>query len=269
MRRLLAGFLLAACASTVAWAQQPDRAEILVLGTFHMANPGRDLHSGKVDDMLSPTRQREITELIEVLKRFRPTRIAVEASVGSQRVAQQYADYLAGKYTLSANEIDQVGYRLARELHHSKVYAVDEDGEFPFYRVRNYAIANGKNEKFEASQSEIGARVKAENEYLASHTVLETLQLLNADSTTARAVGEYYTAFAPYGEPYEYAGPDLLASWFQRNIRIHRNISACIESPAERVLVIYGAGHLGWMRQNVANDPAMRLRTLSEYADHK
>jgi hypothetical protein len=68
------------------------------------------------------------------------------------------------------------------------------------------------------------------------------------------------------GEPGDYAGPDLLASWYQRNIRIYNNIAAIIESPNERVLVIYGAGHLGWLRQDVANDPAMRLRKLSEFA---
>jgi hypothetical protein len=37
-----------------------------------------------------------------------------------------------------------------------------------------------------------------------------------------------------------------------------------IESPNERILVIYGAGHLGWLRQNVANDAAVRLRKLSD-----
>ena len=79
-----------------------------------------------------------------------------------------------------------------------------------------------------------------------------------------RAVGEYYRGFVPFGEPFEYAGPDLLAAWFQRNIRIHRNVLALIASPNDRVLVIYGSGHLGWMRQNVANDPTVQLRKLAD-----
>ena len=36
--------------------------------------------------------------------------------MGSQRVTQQYSDYLAGKYTLTRNEIDQIGFRLAKVL---------------------------------------------------------------------------------------------------------------------------------------------------------
>jgi len=77
-----------------------------------------------------------------------------------------------------------------------------------------------------------------------------------------------YFAIARYGEPYEYAGPDLLAVWYQRNIRIYRNIVALIDSPGERILVIYGAGHLGWLRQDVANDPSVRLRKLAELTAH-
>ena len=262
--RTWAAFLLAIAIPAATRAQSGARPEILVLGTFHMANPGHDLHNTEVDDVLSPRRQEEIARLVDVLKRFRPTKVAVEAHVGSRAVAREYADYLAGRYQLSRNEIDQIGYRLARALGHQTVYPVDEDGDFPFYRVRNYAVANGMKEKFDAEQARVGVRVTAEGEFLRTHTVLETLALLNADSSAARAVAEYYTGFVPFGEPYEYAGPDLIAAWFQRNLRIYHNVRALVTSPDDRVLVIYGAGHLGWLRQIVASDASVRLRTLDD-----
>src|SRR5688572_20211064 len=90
-----------------ALAAAQARTEILVLGTFHMDSPGRDLFNTQVDDVLSPKRQEEMAQLIAVLKRFRPTKIAVEANVTSRRAGQQYAHYLAGKYVLTRNEIDQ------------------------------------------------------------------------------------------------------------------------------------------------------------------
>jgi hypothetical protein len=102
--------------SANAQAAPPQRAEILVLGTYHMANPGRDIFNMAADDVLAPKRQAEIAELLEVLKRFKPTKIAVESTVYEDRRPKQYADYLAGKYTLTANEIEQVGFRLAKEL---------------------------------------------------------------------------------------------------------------------------------------------------------
>src|SRR5712671_5729128 len=97
--------LLAVLATPISgWAQSNERPEILVLGTYHMANPGHDIHNMQADDVLSPRRQQEIAQLIEVLKRFHPTKIAIESDVSGQRAAQQYSDYLAGKYTLTRNE---------------------------------------------------------------------------------------------------------------------------------------------------------------------
>jgi Family of unknown function (DUF5694) len=244
-------------------SQSAARPEILILGTYHMANPGHDIHNMQADDVLSPKRQQEIAQLIEVLKRFHPTKIAIESDVTSQRVQKEYADYLAGKYKLSRNEIDQIGYRLARELGHKTVYPVDVDGDFPWQRVVNYAKANGMSDKFDANNAGFGTMVKEQGDFLAAHSVLETLQLMNSDARVARDMGLYFS-IVRYADPFEYAGPDLLAAWYQRNIRIYRNIVALADSPTDKILVIYGAGHLGWLRQNVSNDPSVQLRKLSD-----
>ena len=262
MRKMYLALALLALSTGVS-AQQTPRPEILVLGTYHMASPGRDIYNMQIDDVLSAKRQAEIAEVVEVLKRFRPTKIAVEATVGSTRVSREYTDYLGGKYTLTRNETDQIGYRLAKELGHKEIHSVDVDGDFPMLRVINYAKANGRSAEYDSIGARTGARVKAQNDFLRSHTVLQTLEYMNSDSQAAQAVAEYF-ALVPFGEPWEYAGPDLLASWYQRNIRIYRNIVALIESPNDRILVIYGAGHLGWLQQNVANDATVRLRKLAE-----
>ncbi|HXZ12528.1 MAG TPA: DUF5694 domain-containing protein [Candidatus Sulfotelmatobacter sp.] len=249
--------------SVVSVAQSNVRPEILVLGTYHMANPGRDIYNMHADDVFSPKRQQEIAQLIEVLKKFRPTKIAIEADVGSQRVEQEYSDYLAGKYTLTRNETNQIGYRLAKELGHHAIYPVDEEGDFPWGRLVNYAKANGLEDKFAAQDAVIAAQVKEEGEFLGSHTVLEMFEYLNSDSMAAKGLAWYY-ACVPYGDPSDYAGPDLLAAWYQRNIRIYHNMVKLIDSPDDRILVIYGSGHLGWLRQDVANDATVRLRKLAE-----
>ena len=251
--------------SIASWAQADARPEILVLGTYHMSNPGRDVYNMQADDVQSPKRQQEIAQVIEVLKKFHPTKIAIEADVGSQRVEREYSDYVAGKYTLSRNEIDQIGYRLAKELGHHAVYPVDEEGDFPWQRVVDYAKATGRKEKFDAMAATMGTLVKEQDDFLRSHTMLETLQYMNSDSTAAKGVAFYY-AIVPYGEPGDYAGPDLLALWYQRNIRIYHNIVTLIESPNERILVLYGAGHLGWLQQDVNNDATVKLRKLADLA---
>ncbi|HOW85831.1 MAG TPA: DUF5694 domain-containing protein [Candidatus Aminicenantes bacterium] len=242
-----------------------SKPEILILGTYHMANPGRDVFNTKADDVLLPKRQAEIAELLKVLGRFRPTKIAVESNVFEDKVKTRYADYLAGNDALTRNEIDQIGFRLAKELGMKTVCAVDCDGDFPWPRIVNYAKGKGKAREFDQLYAEVGEMVRKENDFLASHSVLETLLYLNADDRTAWDMG-FYFRIAHFGEPGDYAGPDWLAAWYQRNLRIYNNITSLIESPKERILVIYGYGHLGWLRQMAENDPSVRLRRLAEIA---
>ena len=241
------------------------RAEVLVLGVYHMANPGRDIFNTQADDVLAPKRQAEMAQLIEVLKRFQPTKIAVEANVWNKRISETYTDYVAGKHELTRNEIEQIGFRLAKELGHKTVYPVDTDGDFPYQRVVNYAKASGRSKELEAMMGVIGDRVKAQSEYLASHTILEALLYMNSDDYVAQDVGFYYRQ-AGFGEPGDWAGADLLSDWFRRNMRIYSNVMQLADSPNERVLVIFGHGHLGWLQQAFAGNPDLRLRKLAEFA---
>lgn len=143
MSSFLLTLALATGGASIAWASPAPaatgppaaRAEVLVLGTYHMANPGRDIVNLKVDDVLAPKRQTEIAQLLEVLKRFNPTKIALEGALGNERIPKRYSDYLGGKYELSANEVDQIGFRLAKQLGHKAVFPVDVDGDFPYPRV--------------------------------------------------------------------------------------------------------------------------------------
>ena len=242
----------------------PARAEVLVLGVYHMANPGRDIFNMQADDVRTPKRQAEIAQVIEALKRFHPTKIAVERDPGDERLSKDYAGYLAGQHELTRNEIEQLGFRLAKELGHKSVFGVDADGEFPYPRLVKYAQATGRAKELEALTGDVGAMVKAQGAYLASHTILETLLYMNADAKVAEDVGFYYRQVR-FGEAWDWAGADLVADWFRRNVRIHSNVVQIADPPSERILVIFGAGHLGWLQGNVAADPTLRLRKLAEF----
>ena len=264
--RPIAGLILSVFSALPAAAQQSPsaRAEVLVLGVYHMANPGHDLFNTQADDVLAPKRQQEIGELIGVLKKYHPTKVAIESDIYSKRAPTQYADYLAGKYTLTRNEIDQIGYRLAKELGHPAIYPVDVDGEFPFQRIVNFAKASGRSKELDALMGEVGEMVKAQNAYLASHTILETLLYMNADDKPVYEMGLYYR-LGRFGDVGDWAGADLIADWFHRNIRIYSNILKLVGSPSERVLVIYGSGHLAWLQQDFASNPDIKLRKLAEF----
>jgi hypothetical protein len=257
----------AAAQQTPAQTSPPSsqHAEILVVGVYHMANPGHDIYNTQADDVLAPKRQAEMAQLMELLKRFHPTKIAVERDAWDKRIGADYADYLSGKHELTRNEVEQVGFRLAKERGHKTVYPVDADGEFLYQHLVNYAKATGHSKELEAIMSGFEAKTKAQSQYLASHTVLETLLYMNADDKPAQEIGLYYR-MAAMGEEGDWAGADLLAEWVRRNARIYTNIVRLIDSPADRILVIYGSGHLGWLQHDLASNPDLRLRKLAEFA---
>jgi hypothetical protein len=270
MRNTILCLVAATAMGGLAPAQGPSskegakRAEVLVLGVYHMANPGRDIFNTHADDVLAPKRQEEIAELAAVLKKFKPTKIAVEAPYGEDVVPKRYADYLAGTRPLSRDETEQIGFRLAKDLGHTAIYPVDADGDFPWQRVIDYAKATGQVARLEGLMGEIGEMVKAQGEYLKTHTVLQTLLYMNSDAKVAQDVGFYYLE-ARYGEPGDYAGPDLLAEWYRRNVRIYNHVTKLVATPDDRILVIFGAGHLGWLRQDFGADPTLRLRKLEDF----
>jgi hypothetical protein len=44
------------------------------------------------------------------------------------------------------------------------------------------------------------------------------------------------------------------------------NVVQFVDSANERKLVVYGAGHLGWLRYAFENNPDLHLRKLAEFA---
>ena len=241
----------------------PAQAEVLILGCYHMGNPGRDIFNLKADDVLAPQRQAEIRELLDVLVRFRPTKVAIEAASGHAKI-QQYQDYLAGKYELGRDERDQIGFRLGKELALPRIYGIDKQEDFSYPTVQDYAKARGREKELEALMAQFGKASQDNDEFRKSHSVLQMLLRVNSGKAVRRDLASY-ALFAHFGEEGDYAGAGLLTDWYKRNVRIHTHLLNIIE-PGDRVLVIYGYGHLHIMQQLVEADPTLKLRTLEEFA---
>ena len=262
-------FVLVAAASPqtkdAATTLPTKKARVLVLGVFHMANPGRDMFNLQVDDVLAPKRQKELSELAETLKKFQPTKIAMESPVGSEKVRKQYEDYLAGNYSLTRSESDQIGYRLAKELGHKQVYGIDIQGDFPFDPIMEFAKKNGKEAVLNGLISQVPREIEAMSGILRRGTITDLLRYINKDEHVRRD-HEFYMSLGQFAGNGEYPGPDLLAAWYQRNIRIYSNLRGIIDSADDRVLVIYGSGHLFWLQRDVFDSPDLELARLSDYA---
>ncbi|MFB3042277.1 MAG: DUF5694 domain-containing protein, partial [Candidatus Poribacteria bacterium] len=80
----------------------------------------------EADDVMTPKRQIEIKQLVGRLKKFKPTKVAVEhESEKDVELQTTYRSYLNGNYQLRRNETQQIGFRLAQQMGHRHIYPVD------------------------------------------------------------------------------------------------------------------------------------------------
>ena len=155
--------------------------KVMVLGTYHFANPGQDLQNPKAHDSLSPRRQKEIAVLGDALALYKPTKIAVEVNTDAEenRNLSYYRDYLKGINTERRNEIVQVAFRLAKKLGLSDVIGIDSDGEFPYIEVLKYAEKNGYMDKIKALQKQGEDKTKKFEEHQEYMTISQLLREMN------------------------------------------------------------------------------------------
>lgn len=254
---------------SVSYGQKPEKSVIqkpavLILATYHMDNPGRDVMNVQSDDVLTGKRQKEIREFVNLLKRFNPTKIAVEMPFGSAKLDEQYGLYLRGAYQLTRNEIDQIGFRLAKELNHRKIYGVDAEGAFDIGRVFEFAAANNQQETVDRGIA-IGKRQVAEaNKLIQTSTITEIYKALN-DQRRNNESHQAYLMMSRIGKDKQYPGVNLLADWYERNLKIFSNIQRITESKNDRILVIIGGGHVKLLQQFVEDSGEYNLEKASKY----
>lgn len=235
-------------------ASGPAPVEVMVLGTYHMANPGQDVRNLKADDVLTPERQREIRQVTEALARFRPTKVAVEWP--AELVAKRWAEYRAGKLPPSRNEVVQLGFRLAQATG-SEAIGIDAEGEFPFGPLAQFAEANGQGALLATSMKRVDAKVAEEQQVLKAGGVTGLLRLLNEPSDIAENHGLYMSTLR-IGKGKQQPGVDLMSAWYRRNALICANLLQAVE-PGDRVVVMFGSGHSHLLRQCVLETPGLRL----------
>lgn len=256
-RAIVVSLLVPFTVSLPASAQEAEPAQVMVLGTWHFDNPGRDVVQVEVPDVLEPALQAELETVVGALSRFRPTVVVVEAPRSSgPRLDSLYRAYRAGAHRLSRNEVQQLGFRLAARAGLDGVVPADEPGEFPFGAVMEYAAANDR--AMAAWIMETTAEITAET--TRQHRELSLTEHLRANNDPAdlrRGHGKYVRV-ASVGAGDGFAGAELLADWYERNIRIFSNIQR-VAAPGERVLVIFGTGHAPILRELIDYDPALRL----------
>ena len=267
----LAALLLPTAALAQAAGPQPEPVQVMVLGTYHMSNPGQDLHNARIDPVTTPEKQAELEAVAEALARFRPTAVAVERIAPDQSTLldPRYPAFTPADLLTNPDERVQVGYRLAHRLGLERVYAIDEqdrEGQpsyFPFEDVQRWAEANGGGERLGAMHGEIAALLADLERRQAVETASQLLVGINAPERIRWDQG-FYARLMTFGAGDHQPGAVLNARWYARNAQIFARLLQ-VARPGDRIVVVYGSGHNYWLRQMVQTMPGFVLVEPSEY----
>ncbi|MBC5993643.1 DUF5694 domain-containing protein [Pontibacter cellulosilyticus] len=270
MKKLLVYLL--ACLLPVLAAGQSNQSnvgkpKILIVGTYHFGNPGLDVFNPKFDDMLAEKRQREIEQVLELLKIYKPTKVAVEAFATPKVdsiIQLKYKGYLAGTTQLTANEREQLGFRLAKLMGHQQVYCVDANAEFDFGKVMAFMQQNNQQDKLQEFMAHGQQTTEQKNQQIATLTLPELLYDINKPENILAHHQPYYMAMT-IGKGTNYVGADLVADWYKRNIRIFANLNRIVSGPEERIILIIGAGHVKYLRDLIKESPDLEYVEANDY----
>jgi len=237
---------------------EPSEVQVMLLGTYHFANPGLDAVKQQVDDVLAPERQRELAELVERLAAWHPEQVAVEWSASdSASLAARYARYRSGDLTPARNEVDQIGFRLAARLGLPSVEPIDIQ-----MRLGNDSVGAllARRPDLKALSDRASARAQQESDSGAASfgakRIVAQLHELNGDAALHAGNSRgMFAAMLPLGEGTNYGGPQVLARWYERNVDMVHLLYRSLRPGTRRVLVIVGAGHVPPMRNLLDEAP--------------
>lgn len=236
----------------------PDpKTKVLVVGSFHFDYPNQDAHKTEKSDqvdVLEPKTAAEVTDLINYIKKFKPTKIAIEAWP-NWKANEKLKEYKEGKHRDQRDERYQLAMRLATELKINELYSIDAN-----------SVLDEFVEKFEKTDSVYFKNMLKDYDFLNDDRISQqyTTFIKNTERKNFKSILDMfkYMNSKEYHQ-YEYGayltgdfklrdhdGADLLALyWYNRNLRMFRKIQEIPKNAEDRILVIAGNGHATVFRQ--------------------
>ncbi len=227
-------------------SMKQEKPLIMIVGTFHMRYTP-DLQRMDLDDLLADSRQQEILTVVKQLKKFKPSKVALEVVKSEEdKLNREFHQYREGELKLEVDEVHQLGFRIASDLQHEKVHAVDW-----MDTVGN----RGLGQVFEWAEKNQPEHFRYINEnYRSNHelsigkkSVYDIIKSQNHESFIEKQ-HEMYMAIARIGSNVEYIGIDWIRWWYQRNLILYYNLTQ-ITSTSDRTLLIIGAAHVHLVTQ--------------------
>lgn len=242
--------LLLCCLAGLSLSAQ--RPQVSVLGLMHLHNPGRDAVNADMGDIRSPKRQAELKEVVDLVARFKPTKIAFEFERGDTLWSQYYYQaWLESRLEevidpedeyLLTSEIVQLAFPLAKAAGLDHLEPIDAFTSFPMDSALAHAETHGQKAEVAAFQQFLG-HVQGVIDSMAELSITDLLRGANSSYFAQHLNQAFYLQhLIGMGQGDDYPGTFVVEEWYARNLRIFTNLHRIME-PNDRVLVLFGAGH--------------------------
>lgn len=219
-----------------------EPAEVMLFGVFHFKDAGADMVKVEDINVLSEENQQYLDGLTSRLAGFNPTAVLLEYNPDNEaEMNERYQAYLAGDFELQANEIYQLGFRVAKKAGLDRVHSFDHrEVHWNAQPMFDYAEANepAATEAINALYQEI---TQQEEQARKSMNLAQLLVRAN-DPQRDRINMDSYLLTNAVGAGDGWSGADATASWWQRNFRMYALIQKHAQ-PGARVIAIGGQGH--------------------------
>ena len=237
-----------------------ERTQVLVVGTFHFDYPGLDANvtpdEDKIDVLQEPKKS-EVDELVAYIKRFKPTKIAIEAFPTWNGTAK-LREYGAGQLRGERDERVQLGLRLANDLELDTIYALDAEELSQDLSELDSTFTENLFKDFDFRSNDpmdslYRAWYTAQDELVSKTNLLEYFKQMNTREAHQYGYGAYLVGDFKLDNG---RGADILSVWwYNRNLRIFRKLQEITQGTNDRILVIFGNGHAAILRQLLESSP--------------
>lgn len=244
-----------------------EKPKVLIVGTFHFDYPNLDaiktVDDNKIDVLQEPKKS-EVTELINYIKQFKPTKIAIEARPDWNAV-EKLNQYKKGEFRNERDERFQLGMRIANELKLDTIYSIDAASMDEDLAKIDSVYTNKLFKDFDFQSDDEFVKMiinwyKYDEKLPKSTNLLTYFKHLNSREIHNLTYGAYLVGDFKLDDT---RGADILSVWwYNRNLRIFRKIQQINAGTADRVLVIIGNGHAAILRNLLESSPEYQFVEL-------
>lgn len=244
---------------------QTKKKQILLIGTFHFANPGFDIMKMNTFNVLSDKSQQELEIITNKIKKFGPDKIFVEWGYDKQdKLDKLYSSNTDSLLHVKADERVQLALRTAKKLGHKKLFAIDYNkAYFPYDSLTKGMKEANQLDLIKKNEEQMAAIQKAVNQKISKYTLTELLVDFNTKAFINSDLQWYFEVANKTGIKDNFVGAYLVSEWYRRNLYMYSLIQKLTESKDDKIMVLLGASHAAIMRDFIAHDPTFELVELA------